>query len=85
MLELALAWVQVEVDPAEVLVGVGEVDVVGCDRLVPEHRVLGRAVGQPEQPPPDVEQAAPHRREVEVRAHLLGVDVELLHVVTASA
>ena len=75
VLELALARVQVEVDPAEVPVAVGEEHVVRGDRLVPEHGVLGGPVGQPEQPAGDLEQAAAHRGEVEVGAHLLGVDV----------
>jgi hypothetical protein len=51
VLELALAGVQVEVDPPERLVPVGAIDVVCRDRLVPDDGVGGRLVAQAEEAP----------------------------------
>ncbi len=80
VLVLALARVQVEVDPAEgagALV-VGEQDVVRRHVRVPHDGVRRGAVGEAEEAAGDVEQALAHPTEVEVPAHLLGVDVEPL-------
>jgi hypothetical protein len=76
VLVLSLARVQVEVDAAAQLT-VGDY-VVGRDAVGPDRRVGDLAVLDPEQPARDIEQAGPHPGEVEVAAHLLGVDIEVL-------
>ena len=78
VLVLALARMQVEVDPAEPLRSVVTVDVDVEDRdvVVPAWRVDDLGVGEAEQPAGDVEQPGAHLGEVEVRPQLLGVDVD---------
>ena len=78
VLELALARVQVEVDPPDA--GAVEVDVVAGDLVVPGAGVLPRDGRPPEaeQPAGDVEEALADLLEREVGAHDLPVDVVLL-------
>ena len=78
VLELALARVQVEVDPPDA--GAVEVDVVAGDLVVPGAGVLARDGRPPEaeEPAGDVEEALADLLEREVGAHDLAVDVVLL-------
>jgi hypothetical protein len=76
VLVLALAGVQVEVDPAQRTPL--EVDVVDSDIFVPRRGILHADIAHPEQPSGDVQQSLSDLRELEVPAHLLGIDLEVL-------
>ena len=72
---LALAWVQVEVNPAQRGAVIGGADVVGGHVGVPRVGVgrRNRREPQPEQPRGHLEQPVVHLGEVEVASHLRGV------------